>query len=205
MMEQPQWCVHEHNPMLICHLDTLLIHYTPAWCCKGCHSALLCTMHIIQEQEEHITRTCNPSNLLTHSLFSSSSNPGTGLLNKDSHCSFSPPSNTSPLMNRLMALAFSAYFTPFLKGRTRIFGWWQSHQRLAFPPTRWVQCMLCLTLPHVFPLESHCSPCKVWHSGCSPGRIWWDCFPSLIPFDSSGNPVGIPTPFQHHVCYFKWG
>ena len=52
---------------------------------------------------------------------------------------------------------------------------------------------LYLTLPLVFPPESggppesHCSPDTVQDSGCSPGRIWWDCFPTLVPFDSSWN------------------
>ena len=64
---------------------------------------------------------------------------------------------------------------------------------------------LYLTLPMVFPPESgrppesHCSPGQVQDSGCSPGRLGWDCFPTLVPFDSSGNPVGIPTLFRHHV------
>ena len=68
--------------------------------------------------------------------------------------------------------------------------------------------LLYLTLPLVFPPESggppesHCSPGTVQDSGYSPGGIWWDCFPTLVPFDSSGNPVGI-TLFRHHVPYFR--
>ena len=69
--------------------------------------------------------------------------------------------------------------------------------------------LLYLTLPLVFPPESgrppesHCSPSKVQDSDCSPGGSWWDCFPTLVPFDSCGNPVGIPTLFRDHVLYFK--
>ena len=58
-----------------------------------------------------------------------------------------------------------------------------------------------LISPLVFPPESHCSAGTVQDSGCSPGRIWWDCFPTPVLFDSSGNPVGIPTLFRHHVDY----
>ena len=65
--------------------------------------------------------------------------------------------------------------------------------------------LLYLTLPLVFPPESggppesHSSPGKVQDSSYSPSGLWWDCFPTPVPFDSSGNPVGIPTLFRRHV------
>ena len=45
--------------------------------------------------------------------FSSSSNAGTSHSNKDSHCSFFPPSSTYEQVNDV---GFSARFTPFFKG-----------------------------------------------------------------------------------------
>ncbi|CAK5273639.1 unnamed protein product [Mycena citricolor] len=67
---------------------------------------------------EHAT----PSSFAAHSARSSAVSGATAPSNMPSHCSFSPPSRTSPLTNRSMAFAFSARLTPFLNGSARVRG-----------------------------------------------------------------------------------
>ncbi len=55
-MEQPQRCVSESNPVLICRFYTFFVHDTPGRRSEIPNATLTCAMHVVREWGEGVAR-----------------------------------------------------------------------------------------------------------------------------------------------------
>jgi hypothetical protein len=64
VVEQPQRCVRENDPVLVCRLDTLFVHDTPRRRSEVPHATLTGAMDVVREREEGIAGAGNAVQLL---------------------------------------------------------------------------------------------------------------------------------------------
>ena len=64
MVEETKRSMREHHIVLVRSLNTLRVHHTPARRCEILDAAPACTMHIVREREERITRARDAVELL---------------------------------------------------------------------------------------------------------------------------------------------